>query len=67
MFLVSSLIFIAPNPVLINATAYGIGPMLSPLQELPVLGRNPVYMATLFFFVIFQIPIVTAKNRGSQS
>ncbi|KAJ6499548.1 major facilitator superfamily domain-containing protein [Mycena vitilis] len=43
--------------------AYGIGPMfLSPLQELPFLGRNPVYMATLFLFVVFQIPIVTATN-----
>ncbi|KAJ7128081.1 major facilitator superfamily domain-containing protein [Mycena filopes] len=46
--------------------AYGIGPMfLSPLQELPILGRNPVYMATLFLFVIFQIPIVTAKNMST--
>ncbi|KAJ7615020.1 major facilitator superfamily domain-containing protein [Mycena polygramma] len=43
--------------------AYGIGPMLlSPLQELPFLGRNPVYVATLFLFVVFQIPIVTATN-----
>ncbi|KAJ7778241.1 major facilitator superfamily domain-containing protein, partial [Mycena metata] len=43
--------------------AYGIGPMfLSPLQELPILGRNPVYMATLFLFVIFQIPLTTATN-----
>ncbi|KAF7289675.1 Benomyl methotrexate resistance protein [Mycena chlorophos] len=42
---------------------YGIGPMfLSPLQELPILGRNPVYMAGLLLFVIFQIPIITAKN-----
>ncbi|KAJ7802222.1 major facilitator superfamily domain-containing protein [Mycena olivaceomarginata] len=46
--------------------AYGIGPMfLSPLQELPILGRNPVYMATLFLFVIFQIPIVTATNMNT--
>ncbi|KAJ7138524.1 major facilitator superfamily domain-containing protein [Mycena crocata] len=46
--------------------AYGIGPMfLSPLQELPILGRNPVYMATLFLFVIFQIPIVTANNMST--
>ncbi|KAJ7646873.1 major facilitator superfamily domain-containing protein [Roridomyces roridus] len=45
---------------------YAIGPMfLSPLQELPVLGRNPVYMITLFLFVIFQIPIVTAKNMNT--
>ncbi|KAJ7201607.1 major facilitator superfamily domain-containing protein [Mycena pura] len=42
---------------------YGVGPMfLSPLQELPLLGRNPVYIAGLFLFVIFQIPIVTATN-----
>jgi DHA1 family multidrug resistance protein-like MFS transporter len=54
------------NSMLINSTAYGIGPMfLSPLQELPILGRNPVYMATLFLFVIFQIPIVTAKNMST--
>ncbi|KAJ6568410.1 major facilitator superfamily domain-containing protein [Mycena vulgaris] len=46
--------------------AYGIGPMfLTPLQELPLLGRNPVYMATLFLFVIFQIPIITAKNMNT--
>ncbi|KAF9528559.1 major facilitator superfamily domain-containing protein [Crepidotus variabilis] len=43
--------------------AYGIGPMfLSPLQELPSLGRNPVYIATLALFVIFNVPIATAKN-----
>nr|GAT43112.1 benomyl methotrexate resistance protein [Mycena chlorophos] len=42
---------------------YGIGPMfLPPLQELPILGRNPVYMAGLLLFVVFQIPIITAKN-----
>ncbi|KAJ6590503.1 major facilitator superfamily domain-containing protein [Mycena vulgaris] len=45
---------------------YGIGPMfLSPLQELPILGRNPVYIATLFLFVVFQIPIVTATNMST--
>ncbi|KAJ7785820.1 major facilitator superfamily domain-containing protein [Mycena metata] len=43
--------------------AYGIGPMfLTPLQELPMLGRNPVYMITLFLWVVLQIPILTAKN-----
>ncbi|KAJ7803201.1 major facilitator superfamily domain-containing protein [Mycena olivaceomarginata] len=46
--------------------AYGIGPMfLTPLQELPLLGRNPVYMATLFLFLIFQIPMITAKNMNT--
>jgi DHA1 family multidrug resistance protein-like MFS transporter len=38
---------------------------LSPLQELPILGRNPVYMATLFLFVVFQIPIVFATNMNT--
>lgn len=46
--------------------AYGVGSMfLSPLQELPILGRNPVYMATLFIFVLFQLPIVVTKNFGT--
>lgn len=42
---------------------YGTGPMIfSPLQETPHLGRNPVYWAGLFLFIIFQIPIVLPKN-----
>ncbi|KAG7444037.1 MFS general substrate transporter [Guyanagaster necrorhizus] len=46
--------------------AYGIGPMfLAPLQEIPSIGRNLVYMATLFLFIIFQIPIVMAKNMST--
>src|SRR2546430_275475 len=41
----------------------GIGPMiLSPLSEVPAIGRNPIYMATLFLFVILQIPAVTTSN-----
>lgn len=40
-----------------------VGPMfLSPLQELPSLGRNPVYILGLIIFVIFNVPIVLAKN-----
>lgn len=43
--------------------AYGIGPMfLTPLQELPILGRNPVYIIGLLVFLLFNIPIVTAGN-----
>ncbi|KAK0489256.1 major facilitator superfamily domain-containing protein [Armillaria novae-zelandiae] len=46
--------------------AYGIGPMfLSPLQELPKLGRNPVYMGTLLLFVIFQVPVARAQNMNT--
>jgi MFS transporter, DHA1 family, multidrug resistance protein len=35
---------------------------LSPLQELPALGRNPIYIGSLFIFVLFQLPIAIAKN-----
>lgn len=43
--------------------AYGIGPMfLTPLQEMPSLGRNPVYIIGLAIFVLLNVPIVTAKN-----
>ncbi|KAK0205852.1 major facilitator superfamily domain-containing protein [Desarmillaria ectypa] len=46
--------------------AYGIAPMfLAPLQKLPGIGRTPVYMVTLFLFVIFQIPIVMAKSMST--
>jgi MFS family permease len=46
--------------------AYGMGPMfLCPLQEMPPIGRNPVYISTLALFLILQIPIVTAKNMST--
>jgi len=36
---------------------YGIGPMLfSPLSEMPLIGRNPPYIATFAIFVILTIP-----------
>ncbi|KIY73060.1 MFS general substrate transporter [Cylindrobasidium torrendii FP15055 ss-10] len=42
---------------------YGIGPMfLSPFQEIARLGRNTVYLTTLFLFVLFQIPVFCAPN-----
>ncbi|KAF7555119.1 hypothetical protein G7046_g6635 [Stylonectria norvegica] len=36
---------------------YGVGPLLfSPLSEIPRIGRNPVYIVTMFLFVIVSIP-----------
>lgn len=35
---------------------------LSPLQELPILGRNPVYIITLTLFAILQIPTALSTN-----
>lgn len=43
--------------------AYGIGPMLwAPLSEIPVIGRNPPYIATLTLFVILTIPTALVNN-----
>ncbi|KAI1134505.1 major facilitator superfamily transporter [Hypoxylon sp. FL0543] len=42
---------------------YGLGPLLfSPLSELPSIGRNPVYIWTMFLFVIISIPTALVKN-----
>jgi DHA1 family multidrug resistance protein-like MFS transporter len=42
---------------------YGIGPLLfSPLSELPSIGRNPVYIWTMFGFVIVSIPAALVTN-----
>jgi DHA1 family multidrug resistance protein-like MFS transporter len=42
---------------------YGLGPLIfSPLSEIPSIGRTPIYIATLFVFVILQIPTIYARN-----
>ncbi|KAL8950689.1 MAG: hypothetical protein Q9222_003275 [Ikaeria aurantiellina] len=42
---------------------YGVGPMLwAPMSEIPMIGRNPVYIGTLAVFVIFQVPTALATN-----
>lgn len=42
---------------------YGVGPLIfSPLSEIPRIGRNPVYVATMFLFVILSIPTAFAHN-----
>lgn len=47
-----------------DVLAYGIGPMiLSPLSEIPRLGRNPTYVATLGVFVVLQFPTAWAPNK----
>ncbi|KAI9669862.1 MAG: hypothetical protein M1831_006897 [Alyxoria varia] len=45
---------------------YGVGPMLwSPMSEIPQIGRNPIYISTLFVFAILQIPTALTSNFGS--
>ncbi|KAL9042422.1 MAG: hypothetical protein Q9180_000613 [Flavoplaca navasiana] len=42
---------------------YGIGPLLwSPMSEIPVIGRNPPYIATFAIFVILCLPTALADN-----
>ncbi|KAG0649458.1 Caffeine resistance 5 [Hyphodiscus hymeniophilus] len=42
---------------------YGVGPLLfSPLSEIPRIGRSPVYIITLFLFVIISIPTALVNN-----
>ncbi|PWY95924.1 MFS general substrate transporter [Aspergillus sclerotioniger CBS 115572] len=44
---------------------YGLGPLLwSPMSEVPQIGRNPVYIATLIVFVVLQVPVALASNLG---
>lgn len=45
---------------------YGLGPLLwSPMSEIPQIGRNPVYIATLIVFVALQVPTALAGNFGT--
>ncbi|THV68925.1 MFS general substrate transporter [Aureobasidium pullulans] len=42
---------------------YAIGPMfLAPLAEAPPIGRKPVYLVTLFIFVVLNFPVIYAPN-----
>ncbi|KUI68222.1 Caffeine resistance protein 5 [Cytospora mali] len=42
---------------------YGTGPLIfSPLSELPAIGRNPVYIVTMFLYTIVSIPTALVQN-----
>lgn len=57
---------VALLPMVLFVIAYGIGPLfLSPITEHYKIGRNPVYIATLFLFATLQIPTALAKNIAS--
>ncbi|KAL6716876.1 GTPase-activating protein [Lecanora helva] len=44
---------------------YALGPMVwAPMSEVPYIGRNPVYVGTLFAFVILQFPVIYASNSS---
>lgn len=57
---------VALLPMVLFVIAYGIGPLfLSPITEHYKIGRNPVYIITLFLFAILQLPTAIAKNIAS--
>lgn len=37
---------------------------LAPIQELPSVGRNPVYIITIALFAILQIPTALSSNMA---
>ncbi|SCU85124.1 LAME_0D00210g1_1 [Lachancea meyersii CBS 8951] len=44
---------------------YGLGPIVfSPLSEVTKIGRQPLYIVTLFLFMIFQAGAATVNNMG---
>ncbi|BGP46833.1 hypothetical protein JCM10450v2_002683 [Rhodotorula kratochvilovae] len=57
---------LATSGLTLFVAAYGIGPMLlSPMQEVPAWGRNPVYISGLFLFVLFQVPEIVGKDLAT--
>jgi DHA1 family multidrug resistance protein-like MFS transporter len=47
----------------LTSQGYGIGPLIfSPLSEIPVIGRNPVYIATMAIYVLISLPAPLIHN-----
>lgn len=45
---------------------YGLSPMIfGTFQEMAAFGRTPLYILFLGLYVIFQLPIIFAKNIGT--
>ena len=53
----------ASLPLSLYVLAYGMGPMLwAPLSEIPIIGRSPVYAATMALFTILSLPTALVNN-----
>lgn len=47
----------------IYVVGYGLGPLLwAPLSEIAAVGRNWIYIPTIFVFVILSIPLALVDN-----
>ncbi|KAF2670639.1 MFS general substrate transporter [Microthyrium microscopicum] len=57
---------IASLPLALYVLAYGIGPLLfAPLSEIPIIGRNPVYIITFVIFFALSFPTAVVNGFGS--
>lgn len=53
----------ASLPLSLYVLAYGMGPLLfAPLSEIPIIGRSPVYAATMALFTILSLPTAMVDN-----
>jgi DHA1 family multidrug resistance protein-like MFS transporter len=54
---------LAVLPLALYVLAYGVGPLLwAPLCEIPIIGRNPVYIFTFILFFALSFPTAVVKN-----
>lgn len=53
----------AALPLSLYVLAYGMGPLLwSPLSEIPIIGRSPIYAFTMAIFTIISLPTALVNN-----
>jgi DHA1 family multidrug resistance protein-like MFS transporter len=53
----------ASLPLSLYVLAYGIGPLVfSPLSEIPLIGRSPVYAVTMALFTLLSLPTALVDN-----
>ncbi|EXJ74132.1 uncharacterized protein A1O5_02426 [Cladophialophora psammophila CBS 110553] len=53
----------ASLPLSLYVLAYGIGPLLfAPLTEIPIIGRNSIYIITFVLFFIISIPTAATNS-----
>ncbi|KIW91973.1 uncharacterized protein Z519_06955 [Cladophialophora bantiana CBS 173.52] len=53
----------ASLPLSLYVLAYGIGPLLfAPLTEIPIIGRNSIYIITFILFFIVSIPTAATNS-----
>lgn len=51
-------------PFALFSFLFSVTVLLAPMQEVPSIGRNPVYIAGMFLYVIFQIPPLFANGMA---